>query len=88
MKPKNPVGKLTRVVKEVPKNTEKTMRENFWKQDSTDFANMLASPAAKAMKRQINSGSESSLDSAKSTFSEMNRKYDKLKKMYPDKKIM
>lgn len=89
MKPKKPtaVVKITKVVKEVPKNTAKDMRESFWKQDSTELAKSLESPAAKAMKRQINSGSEASLDSARSTAYELGKKYEKLKKMYPEKKF-
>lgn len=85
MKPKKPVGKLTRVVKEVPKNTAKDMRESFWKEDSTELAKSFESPAAKAMKRQINSGSEASLDSARNTFNELYRKAEKLHRMYPEK---
>jgi len=68
-------------------NTAKAMYDAHWKADSTALSNFVDS-VAPTMKRQVRSGDESSIDSARSTFRNLNDKFKDLKSKYPDKSMI
>ncbi len=57
-----------------------------FKTDSTNLANNIES-AKTSIRRQLDSGNESSMDSARTTFWDLAKKTQKLKEKYPNKKF-
>jgi hypothetical protein len=68
-------------------NTAKAMYDAHWKKDSTALNNFVDS-IGPAMKRQLRSGNEASIDSARSTFGVLKDKFKDLGSKYPDKSMI
>lgn len=70
-----------------PKNTAKAMYDAHWKADSTAMSN-FADSVAPIVKRQIRSGNDASLDSARKTVGVLSEKFETLKGKYPNKSMI
>lgn len=68
-------------------NTAKAMYDAHWKADSTNWANEI-SKNSPIMKRQIQSGDESSIDSARATMAKSLKNASSIIMKYPDKDLL
>jgi len=68
-------------------NTAKAMYDAHWKADSTNWSNEI-SKNSPTMKRQLRSGDESSIDSARATVVKFLEDANRIKMKYPDKDLL